>query len=173
MHRLATGEGTSDGTSKGFLGWHPDFVRHSAAKSTTLIESLAGPDFGDSAFLADHNNIIAAAIKESEDEPKTIAEARSRPDWPRWKEAMDREIKTLEGAGTWKMVLRLPGKNIVGSKWVFKIKRKADGSIDKYKARVIACGFTQIFGVDYFDTFSPVARLASFRVLMALTARFG
>jgi hypothetical protein len=116
VHRLATGEGTSDGTSKGFPGWHLDYVGHSATKSATLIESLTGPDFRESAFLADLDNMIAAAIKESDDEPKSIAEVRSRPNWPRWKEVMDREMKTLEGARMWKMVPRPPGKNIVSSK---------------------------------------------------------
>jgi len=100
VRRLATGEGTVDGISKGFLGWHPDYVGHSVTKSATLIESLAGPNFRDSAFLTDLDSIIVAAIKESEDEPKTIAKAWSHPDWPHWKEAMDCKIKMLEGAGT-------------------------------------------------------------------------
>jgi len=123
----------TDGTSQSFLGWHPDYAGHSVTKSVLLIEALAGPDAGDSAFLADLDNIIAAAIKEANGDPKTVSEACSYPDWPCWKEAMDRKIKTLEVAGTWKMVLCPPRKNIVGSKWVFKLKRKADGSIDKYK----------------------------------------
>jgi hypothetical protein len=55
---------------------------------------------------------------------------------------MDHEIKTLEGARMWKMVPHPPRKNIIGSKWVFKIKWKANGSINKYKAQVVACGFT-------------------------------
>jgi hypothetical protein len=86
---------------------------------------------------------------------------------------MDYEIKTLEGARTWKTVPCPSGKNIVSSKWVFKIKWKADRSVNKYKARVVACGFTQIYSINYFNTFSPVARLMSFRVLMVLTACFG
>jgi hypothetical protein len=171
--RLATGKGMLDGTSQGFPGWHPDYAGHSTTKSTSLIESLAGSDFGESAFLADLDNVIVVAIKEADGDPKTVSEAHSRPDWPCWKEAMDHEIKTLKVARTWKMVPRLPRKNIVGSKWVFKLKCKADGSVDKYKARLVACRFTQIYGVDYFDTFSPVARLVSFRVLMALAVHFG
>ncbi len=86
---------------------------------------------------------------------------------------MDREIKLLEMAETWKTVPCPPGKNIIGSKWVFKLKRKANGSIDKYKAQLVACRFTQIYSVDYYDTFSLVACLASFCVLMALAAHFG
>ena len=67
---------------------------------------------------------------------------------------MDKEIATLDKSGTWSWVQRPPNKNIVGSKWVFRIKKKADGSVEKYKARLVARGFTQIFGVDYYDTLS-------------------
>lgn len=55
---------------------------------------------------------------------------------------MDKEIDTLERAGTWTTVTRPTGKNIVGSKWVFRIKRKSDGTVDKYEARLVARGFT-------------------------------
>src|SRR6266571_7011488 len=85
---------------------------------------------------------------------------------------MDRELATLEKAGTWSTVPRLPNKNVVGSKWVFRIKRKADGSVEKYKVQLVACGFTQVYGVNYFNTFSPVAKLASFRTILAIAARY-
>jgi len=65
-----------------------------------------------------------------------------------------------------------PGKNIVGCKWVYRLKRKADGSIDKHKVRLVAWGFSQIYGVDYLDTYSPVAKLASFWTILALAAHF-
>ena len=65
--------------------------------------------------------------------PKMLKEVQSCPDWPLWKEAMDKEIDTLQQAGTWSTIDHLPGKNIVGSKWVFRIKRKANGTIEKYK----------------------------------------
>ena len=83
---------------------------------------------------------------------------------------MDKEIVTLEQAGTWETVLCPLGKNVVGSKWVFRIKRKADGAIDKYKARLVARGFMQIYRVNYFTTYSPVAKLTSFRTILAIAA---
>src|SRR6267142_36326 len=61
-----------------------------------------------------------------------------------------------------------PGRNTIGCKWVFCLKRKADRSIDKYKACLVAQGFTQIYGVDYYDTYSPVTQLASFRLILAI-----
>jgi hypothetical protein len=77
----------------------------------------------------------------------------------------------LECSGTWSTFSRPEGKNIVGSKWVYRIKRKSDNTVDKYKARLVARGFTQIYGVDYFDTYSPVAKMASFRTILAIAAR--
>ena len=63
------------------------------------------------------------------------------------------------------------GANIVGSKWVFQAKKDADGNVIRKKAHLIAQGFSQVPGVDYFDTFTPVARLASIHTIMALAAR--
>jgi hypothetical protein len=120
------------------------------------------------AFSAGFDDIIVAAISNMANDPCSLAKARSRSDWPQWRAAMDKEITTLEQAGTWETVLHPLGKNIIGSKWVFRIKRKADGMIDKYKARLVACGFTQIYGVDYFTTYSPVAKLMSFRTILAI-----
>jgi len=114
---------------------------------------------------------MQAALTEVGNDPKTLAEARSRSDWPKWQQAMDRKINTLEKAGTWTTVPRPSGKNIVGSKWVFRIKQNSDSTIEKYKVRLVACGFTQKLGVDYFDTFSPVAWLASFRTILAIAVR--
>jgi hypothetical protein len=84
---------------------------------------------------------------------------------------MDREIATLQAACTWIDVSRPSDKNVVGSKWVFRIKRKANGSIDKYKACLVARGFTQIYEVDYFSTYSPVAKLTGFCTILAIAAR--
>jgi hypothetical protein len=114
------------------------------------------------------HNMVAKAVERTQADPKTLHEARLRAEWPLWQEAMAHKITMLEQARTWAPIPHPPGKNIVGSKWVFRIKHNADGSIEKYKARVVARGFTQVFGEDYYDTFSPVAKLASFRAVLAL-----
>ncbi|TFY77263.1 hypothetical protein EWM64_g6750 [Hericium alpestre] len=106
-------------------------------------------------------------------DPKTLKEAKSRSDWPMWKEAMEKEMASLKKANTWTTVEKPPGKNVVGCKWVFRIKKNAAGEIEKYKARLVAKGFTQIEGVDYFDTYSPVAKLSNLRAILALAARYG
>jgi hypothetical protein len=84
---------------------------------------------------------------------------------------MDRKISTLEQARTWTTVPHPTGKNVVGCKWVFRLKRKVDGSIDKYKARLVMREFTQIYSVDYYNTYYPVTHLTSFCLILAIAAR--
>jgi len=89
---------------------------------------------------------------------------------PCWREAMQAEIKALEDNNTWTLVSLPPHKTPIGCKWVYKIKHNSDGSIEHYKARLVAKGFTQCEGLDYFETFSPVAKLTTVRCLLALAA---
>jgi len=74
---------------------------------------------------------------------------------------MDKEIAALESNKTWTLTALPFGKKPIGSKRVYKIKRKADGSIERYKARLVAKGYTQLEGVDYSETFSPVVKLTT------------
>lgn len=91
---------------------------------------------------------------------------------PRWTEAMEVEMKALQKNKTWSVESLPQGKRPVGCKWVFTIKHKADGTIDRYKARLVAKGYTQTFGVDYQETFAPVAKMNTIRVLLSLAANF-
>ena len=83
---------------------------------------------------------------------------------------MSEELQALEKAQTWELVTLPPGKTTVGCKWVYKIKTKSDGSIDRYKACLVANGFNQEYGIDYEETFAPIARLTSVRSLLAIAA---
>jgi Reverse transcriptase (RNA-dependent DNA polymerase) len=122
------------------------------------------------AFHIKINMTMAAAAHDTSSDSQSISEARSCPNWPEWQWAMEREIDTLKHAGTWETVACPENKNIVGSKWVFRLKHKADGSIDKYKACLVAQEFTQVYSVNYFDTFSPVAKMTSIRVILTIAA---
>ena len=115
---------------------------------------------------------MVAGVSEAEGlDPSTVSEARMRSDWPRWEIAINAELKSLEDTRTWDVVECPNGVNVVGNKWVFKIKRNAAGEIEKYKARLVAKGYSQVQGVDYDNTYAPVARLSSLRTILAIAAR--
>jgi hypothetical protein len=108
-----------------------------------------------------------------DDTPKTIVEAFASPDADHWKEAVRSEIDSILFNETWELVDRPYGCKPVGCKWVFKKKLRPDGTIDKYKTKLVAKGHTQKEGEDFFDTYSPVARLTTIRVLLSLAASHG
>ena len=82
---------------------------------------------------------------------------------------MNEEIKTFGSRGTWKLVSAPTDAMIVGCCWVFTLKYRPDGSVDRYKARLVAKGYTQTYGIDCFETFSPVAGLSSIRISFSIT----
>ena len=89
---------------------------------------------------------------------------------PNWKEAINAEIHALNKNGTWDITDLPKGKRPVGCKWIFNVKYNANGSIDRYKARLVAKGYTQTYGIDYQETFAPVAKLNTVRVLLSLAS---
>ncbi|CAJ2640143.1 unnamed protein product [Trifolium pratense] len=90
----------------------------------------------------------------------------------KWKQAMDLEMEALDKNNTWELVSLPNGKKPVGCKWVYTVKYKADGSIERYKARLVAKGFTQTYGIDYSETFAPVAKMNIVRVILSLAANY-
>ncbi|KAM0069913.1 putative RNA-directed DNA polymerase [Helianthus debilis subsp. tardiflorus] len=119
-------------------------------------------------FSSNHKAFLSAI--DSHDEPKSFQQASQDNNW---REAMKREIKALESNGTWTLEMLPGGKKAFDLKWVYKIKYKPNGEIEKYKARLVAKGFTQMEGVDYHDTFAPVAKLVTVRTLLTLTVKRG
>ncbi|RVX22336.1 Retrovirus-related Pol polyprotein from transposon TNT 1-94 [Vitis vinifera] len=103
-------------------------------------------------------------------EPQTFKEAVNSTEGLMWKEAIKSEIDSILQNHTWELVDLPPGCKPLSSKWIFKRKMKVDGSIDKYKARLVIKGYRQTEGLDYFDTYSPVTRINSIRMVLAIAA---
>jgi hypothetical protein len=110
-----------------------------------------------------------AAITEEEiaAEPETFEDAQIHVEW---KKAMEEEFAALEQNQTWVLVPKPTDVKPISCKWIYKIKRRTDGVIERYKARLVARGFSQQYGLDYDETFSPVAKITTVRVLLALAA---
>jgi transposase InsO family protein len=99
--------------------------------------------------------------------PTNVKEALTKPEW---RAAMNIEMNALKKNSTWEITNLPEGKKVVGCKWVYTIKYNAQGKIERYKARLVAKGYTQTYGIDYQETFSPVAKLSSVRVLLSIAA---
>ena len=106
-------------------------------------------------------------------EPITFEEAINCQKQREWTEAMGKEMESLKKNKVWELTMLPPGKKAVGCKWVYKVKTTGDGTIERYKARLVARGFDQRFGSDYDETFCPVVRLESLRTLVALATQCG
>lgn len=87
-----------------------------------------------------------------------------------WKQAMQEELDALQQNDTWDVVSYSPSINPIGCKWVFSIKLKFDGSLDWYKARLVALGNHQEYGIDYEKTFAPIAKMTTVRMILAIVA---
>ena len=98
-------------------------------------------------------------------EPTSVSVALSNP---KWFKAMQEEYQALQNNHTWDLVLPSEPVKVVGNKWIFKIKYHADGTISRYKAMLVAKGFHQTQGVDYIETFSPVVKASTVRVILSL-----
>ena len=106
-------------------------------------------------------------------ETTTFEEAIGCEKKAKWSEAMNSEMESLKKNDVWDLTVLPPGKKAIGCKWVYKVKTNGDGSIERYKARLVARGFDQRFGSDYDETFCPVVRLESLRTLIALSTQRG
>ena len=111
--------------------------------------------------------------EETLSDPKTIKEALKRSDSKKWIEAIKSELDSIAENEVWDVVDRPSDKAVIGTKWVFKIKRNAENIPEKYKARLVAKGYNQEYGIDYYETFSPVVKVQTLRTIFAIAANHG
>ncbi|GKE78004.1 retrovirus-related pol polyprotein from transposon TNT 1-94 [Tanacetum coccineum] len=113
---------------------------------------------------------LTILLAQSHSTPTNFKEALLDPEWC---EAMNAELKSLEQNGTWELTTLPQGKKVIGSHWIYKIKLKADGSLERKKARLVVQGNRQRKGVDYKETFAPVAKMVTVRALLSVTTMKG
>ena len=141
---------------------HPKF------KSLTELYTPSSPTHSNSSSHSSFVNMIHTA--ETYREPSTYKQTTMSPQAQYWKATMEKEYESLMENRTWILVPPPPGRNIIQCKWVYKIKYTSDGAIDKYKAHLVAKGYSQVHGIDYTETFSPVIKHDSIRVIFAIAA---
>jgi len=154
--------------------WLKDFVQpratpvqntspsHSHSFQTTATYPLlhdADLSYLSQAFVASFMSVLQVS------EPHTYSQAKTSPEWIA---AMDKELEALEANGTWRLTTLPPDKKALTSKWVYKVKFRPDRSVKRYKARLVIRGFQQVKDKDFKHTFSPVAKLTTVRIFIAL-----
>ncbi|KAL0361708.1 UNVERIFIED_CONTAM: Retrovirus-related Pol polyprotein from transposon RE1 [Sesamum radiatum] len=136
--------------------WLNDFVCHTSSSVPNVYHLTPAYAY----FIASLSTL---------QEPRTYKQAAQHQEWV---DAMQQEILALEKNHTWDITPLPPGKHPIGCKWVFKLKVRDDGSVERCKARLVAKGFSQIEGVDYAECFSPVAKAVTVRLFLAICSAF-
>ena len=120
-----------------------------------------------------HASVNAVEATADLSEPTTFEEAVSGPDQVHWRRAIDAELASMKLRDVFRAAKLPNGQRAIDTKWVFKINRKADGSLEKYKTRLVAKGFCQKYGIDYTETFFPVVKYVTIRMVIAIAKHFG
>ncbi|GJU45793.1 retrotransposon protein, putative, ty1-copia subclass [Tanacetum coccineum] len=169
--------------NKNFVARYAEFfktrlIKQEASGSTVDFDEIQSED----AQPSENTNLHQHEVGHDTVEPQTdvilihheetpnYRAALSDPESEKWLEAMNAKMQSMKDNQVWNLVDLPPNCKTVGSKWLFKKKTNMDGNIHTYKARLVAKGFTQTYGVDYEETFSPVADIKAIRILIAIAA---
>ncbi|KAL9225890.1 hypothetical protein vseg_001766 [Gypsophila vaccaria] len=157
---------------------HKDYIRHDrintiddpSATSPTSTRSSGTPYpianyVNCTAFSVGHRAFLAAISVETE--PTSFKEAVKNP---KWRKAMEEEIEALEVNNTWTIEDLPPGKSAIGCMWVYRIKHKSDGTIERYKARLVVFGNHQLEGIDFVETFAPTVKMVTVQTFLTVAA---
>lgn len=145
-------------------------VLESRLRPRKLAPPTEKPEVESDEDFEDANDAAVLMTIADEDVSPTYKEAMAGPDADHWRAAMEEEKRSLLENGTWELVKCEGEQRVVDSRWVFRKKFDSAGNVCRYKARLVARGFSQVEGVDYGETFAPVLRYQSFRTMMAVAA---
>jgi hypothetical protein len=134
-------------------------------QSSRIRKSTKLPDFAYSCYSSSFTSFLASihCLFEPFSYKETILD-------PFWQQTMDEELSALHKINTWDLVPLPPGKSVVGCRWMYKIKTNSDGSIERYKARLVAKRYSQQYGMDYEETFAPVAKMTTIHTLIVVAS---
>ena len=107
------------------------------------------------------------------DVPLTYRQAKQSPQWPQWRTSMQEEIDSLEALDTWELCPRDHTLDTLHCKWVYRIKTSADGNVERFKSRIVACGNEQVYGKHYLIKFSPTLSMSTGYFILGLSIKFG
>ncbi|XP_019150302.1 PREDICTED: uncharacterized protein LOC109147109 [Ipomoea nil] len=159
---------TENGLGDDFSNNLPEIIAESEVSLIDEVTNMNAVNLpnSNSASSDDDENLAITA----EHEPTLFSEAVQAP---HWREAMRQELQSLEDDGTWILEDLLPGHKAIDNKWVYKVKYNADGSIERYKARLVVQGDRQIKGVDYNETFAPTIKMVTVCAFLAVAVAHG
>ena len=183
IRNIQQGEGTIDGRSRSSRRYPRGIAPGDLMGATAALAQSTEPEndvgmWGIPAVAIDwgtaaHAMVGLAAGDPLGGDPTSLREAQAAPDWLEWEKAIEVEMENLRMHETYELVVKPPGARTIGCTLVFHRKRDAEGAVTQHKVRVVAQGFSQIPGQDFDQTFAPVAKSSSLRVMITLAARFG
>ena len=167
LPRLSEPQQVEEENDEEFLDAEEEISTESEDEAMELRRSTR-VNFGQPPVRLNDYVLYKAGEKRTQTEPRNYKEALNSTNAQQWKQAMEKELEAIEENETWELTNLPKGRRAVGSKWVFKEKRDSFGRIIKFKARLVAQGFSQKYGIDYDEVFAPVARQTSFRLLLSM-----
>ena len=161
------------GDRKGCVLWRQRDNKISYSRDVYFNESRLHAPSPDTIYLSTVDDNIDQLANDDDPDPETYEEAMRRPDKDKWEAAIQEERASLEKHKTWNLVPLPGGRVAIGCRWVLRRKRNAKREVIRYKARLVALGYSQREGIDYNETFSPVVKMATIRLIIALAAILG
>lgn len=148
-------------------------IRNRVQRRPTILSGIDEENVLETRLRSRDSISMLALLAEAEidDEPRSFDEAMKSGEKVEWERATNSEYDSLMKNQTWILVDKPEKQKVIDNKWVFKVKRNPNGSIERYKARLVARGFNQQYGIDYEETFSPVVRFTSIRTILAIAAK--